>query len=683
MVKKIDFHIHTIPSIKDSQFEFSMDWLKRYVNEAKLDAIAITNHDLFDNSNFKEISNHLKGIDVYPGIELTLDIGHVNIVFPKEDANNLESFSNKLKDIHTTQNDCITSADLCNMLSCWRNGIYIFDLGKSKDVKHIPTELKDVVSVGGVSNQFKFHVIKNNLEKLTPCLFSDAHATEQESNSRNDIEKLKDKNTYLQLDSCRFEDIKNCLKDRNKISITRENLKDVNEVNGVKLSTGLNLVVGKRGTGKTHFLNEIKDRYDTKDYYEIKQFETSRAEEYIEKQRKEQGRIVLQEWKDKYKQKFEVITTYLKKDNLDEGSSKIDDYLKSVKASARSSARSLSGNKYKLFKEARFETPTLSYIHDSLNNIKNVIDKKEIWTLLDNGNEKKILFINVYMELRKKYIDLLLQNKLKEKINSIKRGIDTIVSNKTGLQTPNHISLNEIIFNKQLELRINQFLKTIIISSQQKNEKIHGYQISVNLTPYENAQQFRQEIGTKDAVYSDLMVAYKKGNFIPFLKTLKTKSFYNEANFAEYLIRKEVKLLDSDGIPASGGQAVGFALMLRLNEAKNKDVILIDEPESSLDNAYIENELNPALRNLAKNSMVVVVTHNSTLGALLKPDYLVATSKNDKGQYSIMSGEFSSTRITNSLNGEEESSYNKFVEAMESSIKSYNEKGKTYENLKD
>ena len=28
MTKKIDFHIHTISSIKDAEFEFSLEWLK-------------------------------------------------------------------------------------------------------------------------------------------------------------------------------------------------------------------------------------------------------------------------------------------------------------------------------------------------------------------------------------------------------------------------------------------------------------------------------------------------------------------------------------------------------------------------------------------------------------------------------------------------------------------------------
>ena len=145
-------------------------------------------------------------------------------------------------------------------------------------------------------------------------------------------------------------------------------------------------------------------------------------------------------------------------------------------------------------------------------------------------------------------------------------------------------------------------------------------------------------------------------------------------------MHKEVKLLDSDGTPASGGQAVGFALMLRLNEARQRNVILIDEPESSLDNAYIQTELNSALKELAKNRMVFVVTHNSTLGTLLEPDYLVVTTKNEQNEYTILTGEFSSNKISDSkLNSE--SSFEKFVEAMEAGIDTYHKKGEIYGNL--
>ena len=45
MVKKIDFHIHTISSEKDYDFQYSSQWMQDYVSKAQLDAIAITNHD--------------------------------------------------------------------------------------------------------------------------------------------------------------------------------------------------------------------------------------------------------------------------------------------------------------------------------------------------------------------------------------------------------------------------------------------------------------------------------------------------------------------------------------------------------------------------------------------------------------------------------------------------------------
>jgi len=344
-------------------------------------------------------------------------------------------------------------------------------------------------------------------------------------------------------------------------------------------------------------------------------------------------------------------------------------------------ARSESSQKYLLFKETEFELSSIEYIETALSNIKEVIEKDEIWKLLSNSVQKKNNFVDVYSELRNLYIEFRKDNEIKKKVNKIMTEVKSTVTARTGISNVQECSINKIIHRQQLEKKINEFLNGIVTKSPQKNERLHGYQIQVNLVPYESASQFQKEIGTKEAVNNDLMEAYKNKDFITFLNNLKCKKFYNEANFAEYLVRKEVKLLDSDGVPASGGQAVGFALMLRLNEAKNKPIILIDEPESSLDNAYIKSELNSELKQLARNSMVVVITHNSTLGTLLEPDYLIVTSKDNNGNYSIMSGEFSSSKIKDSINGLEEKSHDKFIEAMESGIDSYTKKGEIYANL--
>ena len=679
MVQKIDFHLHTIASIKDSDFIFSLDWLRNYVEEMELDAIAITNHDLFDKENFEEITVALDKVKVYPGIELALDVGHVNIVFPIDCIDELLTFSEWLSQIHQTQSDSITCEQLCDQLPCWEKGIYIFELGKSKGIKKVPGVLSSVVHVGGVSNQLRFNIAHNNPDSLVPCLFSDAHATDNDTDNRNDIQKLRNKQTYLQIDSCEWEDIKRCLYDRNKVSINKDNLQDVININGVNISSGLNLVVGKRGTGKTHFLNKIKEEYSEDEYYEIKQFETARADEYIEKQRKEQGLSALHSWQGKYKNQFLKIKNYLNNNETEQEN--IECFLNDVKRFANEMARSESSQKYLLFKETEFEFSSIEYIETALSNIKGVIEKDEIWKLLSNSVQKKNNFVDVYLELRNLYIEFRKDNEIKKKVNKIMTEVKSTVTARTGISNIQECSINKIIHRQQLEKKINEFLNSIVTKSPQKNELLHGYQIQVNLVPYESASQFQKEIGTKEAVNNDLMEAYKNKDFITFLNKLKRKNFYNEANFAEYLVRKEVKLLDSDGVPASGGQAVGFALMLRLNEAKNKPIILIDEPESSLDNAYIKNELNTELKQLARNSMVVVITHNSTLGTLLEPDYLIVTSKDNNGNYSIMSGEFSSSKIKDSINGLEEKSHDKFIEAMESGIDSYTKKGEIYENL--
>ena len=47
-MKKMDLHIHTVSTKRDKPFAFSIEKLKGYVIQEKVDLIAITNHNLFD-----------------------------------------------------------------------------------------------------------------------------------------------------------------------------------------------------------------------------------------------------------------------------------------------------------------------------------------------------------------------------------------------------------------------------------------------------------------------------------------------------------------------------------------------------------------------------------------------------------------------------------------------------------
>lgn len=51
-MKRYDLHIHTVPSVSDRMFTYDKDVLFDYVTKTELDVIAITNHNLFDYTQF-------------------------------------------------------------------------------------------------------------------------------------------------------------------------------------------------------------------------------------------------------------------------------------------------------------------------------------------------------------------------------------------------------------------------------------------------------------------------------------------------------------------------------------------------------------------------------------------------------------------------------------------------------
>ncbi|MGO2617145.1 MAG: PHP domain-containing protein, partial [Lactococcus cremoris] len=117
MVKKIDFHIHTVATEKDYPFSYSSKWMKEYVKEARLDAVAITNHDLFDLQNYCEIKKDLPNIQVFPGMELSLEQGHVNIIFSENEISHLVNFSEWIQKQNLGARGKISVDDYCDNMT--------------------------------------------------------------------------------------------------------------------------------------------------------------------------------------------------------------------------------------------------------------------------------------------------------------------------------------------------------------------------------------------------------------------------------------------------------------------------------------------------------------------------------------------------------------------------------------
>ena len=78
-MKKIDLHTHTISTVSDYAFDFDLSKVIEYVDKLKIDALALTNHNVFDMKQYNEIRNSLK-ITVFPGIEIDLEGGHLLLI---------------------------------------------------------------------------------------------------------------------------------------------------------------------------------------------------------------------------------------------------------------------------------------------------------------------------------------------------------------------------------------------------------------------------------------------------------------------------------------------------------------------------------------------------------------------------------------------------------------------------
>lgn len=270
---------------------------------------------------------------------------------------------------------------------------------------------------------------------------------------------------------------------------------------------------------KTNFLETIKKYYDYEDIYEIAQFETSNANDFIKKQRTEQGKNALDIWKKRYDSQFSAIQDYLK-NNEEDFNQDVEKFVESVKQFAKDSTTSNSTSKYQLIKESNLEEISTKNLETHLYKLLDLINSPDLWELLSNSVEKRRVFVETYSEVRNLFVQKQQNNKVREKVNDILGSVKKIVQSKTGITPVVDCEFSKIIQKHQIEKEINNFMQKIVCNTEIKKEKIYGYQIIVKLSPFINATQFRKD-RTSEAVQDDLIVPYKSGQYITFLRNLK------------------------------------------------------------------------------------------------------------------------------------------------------------------
>lgn len=192
-----------------------------------------------------------------------------------------------------------------------------------------------------------------------------------------------------------------------------------------------------------------------------------------------------------------------------------------------------------------------------------------------------------------------------------------------------------------------------------------------------------QKIGREKKTYSTAFSKYNN----PYEYLLKLKEIgIEDANLYKFFIRIESETLNKDGFTVSGGERSEFNLIHEIKDATKYDMLLIDEPESSFDNLFLKKEINTLIKDISQLMPVVVVTHNNTVGASIKPNYIAITVKSieeKKIAYRVFTGYPSDKELT-CMDGTRIRNYDTILNCLEAGIEAYTERNtQTYEILKD
>lgn len=664
--------MHTVPTSSDAEFEYSFDTLKRYVDVACLDGIAITNHDMFDSRQFRAIREGLD-ITVFPGIEINVEQGHILLI---SDDYDLDDFQNKA-DLVNKKNTCATDRITVNELE----EIY-GDLNRYLLIPHYDknpsigsqtiTRLGEHMVAGEVSSHKKFIASYKDINKLTPVLFSDQRM-------RVDLHKLPTKQTYIDCGDLTLRAIKQCLMNR-KVALSEKDGNQIFQIfdDGQKLSTGLNVLLGARSSGKSHTLDSIADLDGNTKY--IKQFSLVQKDEKTSKKLFDDDlKTKRSQFAEGYLAGFKRVLDDVMSVNINSNDRKVDRYVTTLLKSAEDANKQDAFSKVKLFNETDFIIPSGDRLRELINaTIKLIENIKYRQTV-----EKHIQLAGL-KSLACELIEMLWGQSSEKKrsryVNNIVKDVKAKLNLRTAAVQLEDVDLYKIALDLKRVERFNEivnFLKAEYVISE---ESVQDFTVVAKKQAFSRAGEVKAASGTKSAfsnAYNEYDDPYE------YLQRLLQMEELPPAEHYKLFTKIGYEILNRDGNTVSGGQRSEFRLLQEINDAQNYDMLLIDEPESSFDNIFLNSDVNKIIRILSTTMPVVVVTHNSTVGASIGADYILyACRDTDTGTavYRLYSGHPTDENLE-SIDGRSINNHSMMMNSLEAGVGSYEARRKSYEAI--
>lgn len=672
-MKKVDLHIHTVPTIKDSTFTFDINKMQLYVKTLELDAIAITNHNIFDKSQYEKIKEKLN-ITVFPGVEVDIENAHMIVITDEKNIDRLDEQCQQLEENMQNNKSYLSYDEFVKIFTNYEEYLLIPHYKKKPAVQtNILKKFGNNITCGEVDNIKKFCVLKKQIDDLVPILSSDVRI-------KKDLENFPTRFTFLDINDTSLKSIKYALKDRNKVFINES--KNDNEFvftpDGLVASTKLNVIIGKRSSGKTYTLNMIAKAFDTSDIKYIKQFEITEksGQDKFEKLTKAEYERITNEYISPISNLLSIIFEI----NLDNDDAELENYHSSLMNRALNSERNDIFSKSSMFNQIKFDVKSNNELHELIEALQTLLNnetyKETIEENIDKESLKKLLlqFIEMY---RNKYLDENLKNTIDKLIEKIQKRLEL----KSSIETISQIDFYDIMRNRLIVKRFRDDFDKIKKEQKIFEEDYQRFKVIATKVPYKTVTDMKKGANITSGALQDLFEKFYKTDLFKYVQQLKECGISTES-ISKSIIEVKYNVINDIGSEISGGEKAEFNLLKELDEAKNYDVLLLDEPEASFDNPYIKENINTLIKDISNKTTVFVVTHNSTLGVSNKANKLIYTEYNSEEQkYEVYVGNFTDS-ILESKDGKSISTYNAIVNCMEAGIDTYEERRKIYETIK-
>ncbi|MBO4623368.1 MAG: hypothetical protein J5691_05705 [Bacilli bacterium] len=678
---KIDFHIHTIKNeFLDNDFLYDSTLLKEYVNNNKIDVIAITNHNFFGLDNYNQIISDLKETNcrVLPGIEISLEKGHILAIGDNNDDYILK-LCNITKQIRQEEHDDKYKMTLeqFNEIVCGNDFLLIPHYDKKPAIdEDLISKVKDSIYCGEVKSRKSF-VNKIGNGNYTPVLFSDIRIGLSQS-----IEDYREKNrfTFLDSDKTDFESLKSTLKNKDFVCLSKSGGHTYFDLlnSTVRCSTGINVLLGKRSTGKTFLLDSIYKADKANSLY-IKQFEISAESEKVEFHEKIKASCqdIVFDYFDSLYTVFDYIDNFV--DNAQ--SMDVGKYIETLKEYSENAYNDLY-SKTNLFNYQKISSIDCCEIENIIKSIETLIDASEEYQAVI----KQYLNIKDLIHLRKELLNAkkkkVLMNSLIEKCNNITEEISSKLSVKSTVLNIADADFNDFVKKKYIERKFNNLIGHFQYRDIKKEEIIQTFYKVVSLTKPTNKNTQKSILGVPKECSIDYL--YNENHFDAYLQAKKDSNIKNAKDrfrirlFFDY----NVIVTDEYNNKISGGQKSEYLLLEKLKYYKDYEMVLIDEMESSFDNPFLNERIVQQIKEISKNATVFISTHNNNIGVSLRPDYYVYHKKdivNNEVKYLRYYGR-SVDKVLTCSGGDNIKISDVLIETMEASEKAYEERRKLYED---